>query len=131
LTLTNPSLAFRPKYLLAKGHDEEAIQVLYKIAKFNKAPTPNLTIEDFRLLEEQAASQTSMGSDEPLTATGHRPLTNKEQAKTVITRFIGQFKHLKGFFSTKRMIWLSLTLWIAYVRYNSILHPCSLALSGF
>jgi len=57
-----------------------------------------------------------MGSDEPLTATGHRPLTTKEQAKTVVTRFVGQFKHLKGFFATKRMIWLSLTLWIAYVR---------------
>ncbi|GAA5872979.1 hypothetical protein JCM16303_006899 [Sporobolomyces ruberrimus] len=103
-----------PKFLLAKGHDEEAISVLHKIAKFNKAPTPNLTIEDFRMLEANAASETSMGSDQPLTGAAG-PRTTKEQSKAVITRFIGQFKHLKGFFATKRMIWLSVTLWIAYM----------------
>lgn len=103
-----------PKYLLAKGHDEEAIEVLYKIAKFNKAPVPNLTIEDYRLLEQQALSETSMGSDEPLTGPP-QALNTKQQAKLVLRRFIGQFKHLKGFFATKRMIWLSVTLWIAYM----------------
>ncbi|GAA5909478.1 uncharacterized protein JCM6883_003959 [Sporobolomyces salmoneus] len=104
-----------PKFLLAKGKDEEAIRILYKIAKFNKAPTPNLTIEDFRLLEAHAMSETSMGSDEPLNGPQPTVLNTKQQAKTVLTRFVGQFKHLKGFFATKRMIWLSVTLWIAYM----------------
>ncbi|GAA6001454.1 hypothetical protein JCM5350_000050, partial [Sporobolomyces pararoseus] len=104
-----------PKYLLAKGHDEKAIEVLYKIAKFNKAAVPNLTIEDFRLLEQKALSETSVGSDEPLTGPTHQALTTKQQAKSVIVRFARQFKHLKQLFATKRMIWLSVTLWIAYM----------------
>jgi len=61
-----------------------------------------------------------MGSDEPLTGPTHARNT-KEQGKAVITRFISQFKHLKGFFATKRMIWLSLTLWVAYVSFTDIL----------
>ncbi|GAA6059099.1 hypothetical protein JCM10212_002070 [Sporobolomyces blumeae] len=104
-----------PKFLLAKGHDEKAMDVLYHIAKFNKAPTPNLTIDDFRLLDNHAASEQSVTSDEPLVAGGGQPVDTKTHAKTVLTRFVGQFKHLKGLLSTKRMIWLSVTLWIAYM----------------
>ncbi|GAA6015868.1 hypothetical protein JCM11491_007218 [Sporobolomyces phaffii] len=103
-----------PKFLLAKGHDEEAINVLHSIAKFNKAPPPNLTIDDFKLLDMNASSETSVGSDEPLTGPAG-PRTTKEQGKAVLARFVGSFKHLKGFFATKRMIWLSLSLWIAYM----------------
>ncbi|GAA5846082.1 hypothetical protein JCM3766R1_001361 [Sporobolomyces carnicolor] len=104
-----------PKFLLAKGHDDEAVRVLHKIAAFNKAPQPNLTIEDFRLLESQALSETSVGSDEPLNGPINQTLTTKQQGKVVVKRFISNFKHLKGFFATKRMIWLSVVLWIAYM----------------
>lgn len=37
-----------PKFLLARGREQEAIDVLHKIAEFNGAPTPELTVEDFR-----------------------------------------------------------------------------------
>lgn len=40
-----------PAYLINKGHDEEALRVLYSIAKLNKAPQPQLTMEDFKLIE--------------------------------------------------------------------------------
>lgn len=94
--------------------------MLHKIAAFNKAPQPNLTIEDFRLLESQALSETSVGSDEPLNGPINQTLTTKQQGKVVVKRFISNFKHLKGFFATKRMIWLSVVLWIAYV--SLVLH---------
>lgn len=40
-----------PAYLINKGHDQEALRVLYSIAKLNKAPQPQLTLEDFGLIE--------------------------------------------------------------------------------
>lgn len=40
-------------------------------------------------------------------------------AKIRVKQAVGQFAHLKGFFATKRMIWVSVTLWIAYVRFVS------------
>jgi hypothetical protein len=112
---TNPKLLYSPKFLLAKGKDEEAINVLYKIAAFNRQPQPQLTIDDFRLLDKEYSERESITSDEPL-ATGPRQFTTGEMAKIRLKQAVGQFAHLKGFFATKRMIWVSVTLWIAYVR---------------
>ncbi|GAA6002086.1 MFS transporter [Rhodotorula paludigena] len=103
-----------PKFLLAKGRDEQAIDVLYKIAAFNKQPTPTLTIDDFRLLDKEFAERESITSDEPLQAGPHK-LSTGELTKRRLRQLGGQFKHLKGFFATKRMIWLSVTLWMAYM----------------
>ncbi|GAA5988451.1 hypothetical protein JCM10908_003571 [Rhodotorula pacifica] len=103
-----------PKFLLAKGRDEEAIGVLYKIAAFNKQPSPQLTIDDFRLLDKEYSETGSIASDEPLQA-GTKPLTTMQLAKLRLRQLAGQFKHLKGLFATKRAIWISITLWIAYM----------------
>jgi hypothetical protein len=37
-----------PKFLLSKGREQEAIDVLHKIANFNGCPPPTLTVDDFR-----------------------------------------------------------------------------------
>ncbi|BGP11891.1 hypothetical protein JCM10049v2_007811 [Rhodotorula toruloides] len=103
-----------PKFLLAKGKDEEAIDVLYKIAAFNRQPQPQLTIDDFRLLDKEYSERESITSDEPLSS-GPRQFTTGEMAKIRVKQAVGQFAHLKGFFATKRMIWVSVTLWIAYM----------------
>uniref|UniRef100_A0A0K3CCV8 BY PROTMAP: gi/472583833/gb/EMS21457.1/ MFS transporter, sugar transporter [Rhodosporidium toruloides NP11] n=1 Tax=Rhodotorula toruloides TaxID=5286 RepID=A0A0K3CCV8_RHOTO len=103
-----------PKFLLAKGKDEEAINVLYKIAAFNRQPQPQLTIDDFRLLDKEYSERESITSDEPLSS-GPRQFTTGEMAKIRVKQAVGQFAHLKGFFATKRMIWVSITLWIAYM----------------
>ncbi|BGP20800.1 hypothetical protein JCM10213_008938 [Rhodosporidiobolus nylandii] len=103
-----------PKFLLAKGHDEKALEVLNKIAAFNKAPAPKLTIEDFRVMDAAYAEERSRTSDEPITGAA-KPLTKKELTKSRVAQFVGTFKHLKFLFSTKRMIWLTVTLWIAYM----------------
>lgn len=109
-----PHLSIRPKFLLAKGHDEEAIDVLYKIATFNKQPAPTLTIDDFRLLDKEYAEDRSIHSDDPLNE-GAQRLNAKELTKTRMQQLVGQVKHLKGLFATKRAIWTSISLWIAYV----------------
>ena len=40
-----------PKFLVSKGRDQEAIDVLRKIDKFNKAPMPTLSLEDLQLID--------------------------------------------------------------------------------
>ncbi|GAA5970235.1 hypothetical protein JCM11641_001630 [Rhodosporidiobolus odoratus] len=103
-----------PKFLLAKGHDEAALDVLYKIAKFNKAPPPSLTLEDFRLLDAAYAEEQSRTSDDPINS-APRKLDKRELAKGRVQQILGTFKHLKYLFATKRMIWLTATLWITYM----------------
>lgn len=101
--------------MLAKGRDEEAVDVLYKIAAFNKQPPPQLTIDDFRLLDKEYSESRSIHSDEPLHE-GAKELNTKQLTKSRLRQLVGQFKHLKGLFSSKRAIWISVSLWIAYVR---------------
>ncbi|GAA6019707.1 hypothetical protein JCM10207_009237 [Rhodosporidiobolus poonsookiae] len=103
-----------PKFLLTKGKDEAAIDVLYKIAKFNKAPAPTLTIDDFRLLDAREAEERSRTSDEPLTG-AQVEVDTKGLAKSRIKQAIKQLEHLKVLFNSKRNIWLTVTLWIAYM----------------
>ncbi|CED85516.1 mfs general substrate transporter [Phaffia rhodozyma] len=93
-----------PKFLLSKGRDEEALRVLYNIAEFNKAPVPDLTLEDFHALDKAAGVQNIETHDN--TQTG---------VKTILLKGLNNFSHLKGFFSSKRMIWLTVSLWIAYM----------------
>ena len=44
-----------PKFLLSKGKEQEAIDVLHKIAKFNRAPPPMLTLEMFHQVDAEFA----------------------------------------------------------------------------
>lgn len=41
-----------PKFLLSKGREQEAIDILHKIAKFNGAEPPTLTTDNFREAEQ-------------------------------------------------------------------------------
>ncbi|GAA5851807.1 hypothetical protein JCM8547_000061 [Rhodosporidiobolus lusitaniae] len=103
-----------PKFLIAKGHDSEALEVLYRIAKFNKAAQPNLTIDDFKLLDARAAEEVTQTSDDPITG-GPSQLDTRQLARSRIKQAIGQLAHLKVLFSSKRRIWLTVSLWIAYM----------------
>jgi MFS family permease len=46
-----------PKFLLGKGREQEAIDVLHAIAKFNEAPPPTLTIEHFREIDTERSAE--------------------------------------------------------------------------
>jgi len=91
-----------PKFLLAKGREQEAIDVLHRIAKFNKAPPPLLTVEHFAEIDSSASQYSA--SDAP-TAT----------AKHVIRNFFASFKHLKGLFLHKLQLFIFILLALAYM----------------
>ena len=54
-----------PKYLISRGRDEDAIQVLHNVAKVNKYDC-KFSINDFRALEANHGSQSPNGSGEPI-----------------------------------------------------------------
>ncbi|KAL7940886.1 sugar transporter-like protein [Trichoderma barbatum] len=91
-----------PKFLLGKGREQDAIDVLHKIAKFNSAPAPTLTVEDFREIDR------AMGinpADQVATA----------DAKGVVMRMIKNVSFLKGLFSTKLGTFTFVLLGLAYM----------------
>lgn len=89
-----------PKFLLSKGREAEAIEVLHKIAKFNKAPPPTLTIEDFAAIDRED---------------GQSGATNTATAKHVVRNFINSLKHLKGLFNNKLQSLIFVLLAITYM----------------
>ena len=96
-----------PKFLLGKGKEQQAIDVLHSIAKFNRAPPPTLTIEDFQAIDQEM----SVVSD-PVSVT---PLKTRQQAKSVIMDGIRKLRHLKGLFRTPLMAFTTVIVWIAYM----------------
>ncbi|ETI24010.1 hypothetical protein G647_03379 [Cladophialophora carrionii CBS 160.54] len=91
-----------PKFLLSRGKEAEAIEVLHKIAKFNHAPPPTLSIEYFHAIDE-AASQDS------------GPKTTAALNRNVLKNFVASFKHLKGLFLNRLQLFIWVLLAIAYM----------------
>jgi hypothetical protein len=102
-----------PKFLLAKGHDAHALDVLYSIAKFNRVPQPKLTLDDFDALDfeerskqSRASGYSEAGSDEGLL--GHASASN------VITHFFHMtFGHLKKLFADRMYAYIFVVLAVA------------------
>ncbi|KAL2206298.1 sugar transporter-like protein [Sarocladium strictum] len=93
-----------PKYLISKGRDQDAIDVLHKIAKFNKCAPPTLTIEDFRDLDR------SMGIDPD-----EQPFTDRTNAKGVVMRAVKELSFLKGLFTRKLTCFIFVLLGFTYM----------------
>lgn len=96
-----------PKYLLGKGREQEAIDVLHRIAKFNRTAPPTLTIERFAELDQEQ----SIISD----PTSTTPLSTSANAKRVIRQGFNNVKHLKGLFLTPIGSMITIIIWIAYI----------------
>lgn len=92
-----------PKFLLSKGREQEAIDVLYKIALFNKAPPPTLTVEDFRQIDIDAGTREQ---DSAAKGTG---------ATDIVVRALKGMGFLKELFGKKRQCLAFLVLAIAYM----------------
>lgn len=79
-----------PAYLINRGDDEEAIQVLYSIAETNKAAKPRLTMDDFKMIEQLCAKerrrlraereQASSGDSPNFSVDGPQKTTSSEDA---------------------------------------------------
>ncbi|GIZ44729.1 hypothetical protein CKM354_000792000 [Cercospora kikuchii] len=98
-----------PKFLLSKGHEERAIETLHKIAKFNKAPPPTLTVEMFRAIDET----TTIDSRDSVEPKG--PLNTKQTTKKVVKSFVRSFDNLKALFTNRLQTFIFLLLAVAYM----------------
>ena len=90
-----------PKFLLSRGKEAEAIAVLHKIAEFNKAAPPTLTLADFAEVDRLSG---------PIA-----PRTTAQTTKQVFQNFLGSLKHLKGLFGNKLQLFIFVLLAIAYM----------------
>jgi MFS family permease len=97
-----------PKFLLYRGNDERAVQVLHNVAKFNNR-TCNLTVEEFEALERKFNSSQNQ-SGQPMLGSGAKQLktTLSQKLKLEGDRF-------KILFSTFQMTRLTLLVWLTYI----------------
>ncbi|OAK99194.1 MFS general substrate transporter [Phaeosphaeriaceae sp. SRC1lsM3a] len=98
-----------PKFLLARGREAEAIDVLHKIAKFNRAPAPTLTLEMFRQIEALDPEYATNPSALPAYA------SRAEKNKAVLRNFMKELRRLKGIFTNKLSCFIFILLAIAYM----------------
>ncbi|KAJ4348012.1 uncharacterized protein N0V89_009384 [Didymosphaeria variabile] len=96
-----------PKFLLSRGREAEAIEVLHKIAKFNRALPPTLTLDMFAAIDET-------DSNVSVVPTGG-PQTRAQTAKNVGRGFVKEFARLKGVFANRLQLFIFILLAIAYM----------------
>lgn len=98
-----------PKFLLSKGREQDAIDVLHKIAKYNGQPAPTLTVDDFRDVERI----TNTEQLEEDTAAGTSP-------KDVIFGVFKNLRYLRGLFLSKIPCFTFVLLAVAYMVRHSL-----------
>lgn len=84
-----------PKFLISKGRYEEAIEVLHKIAQFNKEPMPTLTLADFQAIDTE--------------------FENEEHHDVVKIRVVESFTFLRDLFLSKMQCFIFMLLALAYM----------------
>jgi hypothetical protein len=83
-----------PKYLIGRGKEEEAIEVLHKIAKYNKCAPPELTMEHFAAIDQKMGLAPVAGRG------GEGQLTMMQTTKRVVSEGGKRISHLRGLFNT-------------------------------
>jgi MFS family permease len=95
-----------PKFLLYRGQDEKAIEVLHNVAKYNKR-TCTLTLEDLHALERDFDS---IHSDRPMLGGGAAQLKT-----TWVQKLRLEGDRFKILFSNAQMTRLTLLVWLTYI----------------
>lgn len=98
-----------PKYLLYRGKDEEAVQVLHNIAKFNGRQS-TITLEAFAALTDEQSSVGSAETGEVILGAGTKQLKSSfsERAKIELARY-------KLLFANSAIARLTILVWITYM----------------
>lgn len=111
-----------PKFLLSHGREQEAIDVLHKIAYFNKAPPPTLTLEMFQAIDETSSPASSsssvvggVASDSQQLATRGEKLSTARKTQKVLRNFARGLGNLKALFSNPLQAFIFILLAIAYM----------------
>ncbi|KAF2855899.1 sugar transporter-like protein [Plenodomus tracheiphilus IPT5] len=100
-----------PKFLLSRGREAEAIEVLHKIAKFNRVAPPTLTLEMFAAIDEADSQHTGSAVVAPTAG----PQSTAATTKTVLRGFGKELKRLKGIFTNRLSCFIFILLAIAYM----------------
>lgn len=95
-----------PKFLLSKGQDAKAIQVLQYVARFNGRES-KIRMEDFARLSEEDSSMGSDGSGGPILKSKKLKSSFTESVKYELGRF-------RILFSSAIMTRLTILVWITY-----------------
>ncbi|KAL8860874.1 MAG: hypothetical protein Q9178_002629 [Gyalolechia marmorata] len=98
-----------PKYLLYRGKDEKAVEVLYNVAKFNGRQS-TVTMALFEALTEEDSSVSSEGNGRPILGAGppQRKKSFGDKVKTELARY-------KLLFANPTMARLTILVWITYM----------------
>ena len=89
-----------PKFLISKGRDNEAIETLKKIAKFNKVPAPTLTMEDFHRIDLDSTIS---------------PPSGNFKGKSIVADILKHLRNLRGLFLSNIQCFTFILLAIAYM----------------
>lgn len=89
-----------PKYLMGRGRDAEAVEVLHKVARYNGMES-SLKIEHLQAVDERFASDVSHGDVE---APG---VVLDSSARAAIRRKLAGFNgsHVRALFATRKLAW--------------------------
>ncbi|KAL8831759.1 MAG: hypothetical protein Q9191_000687 [Dirinaria sp. TL-2023a] len=98
-----------PKYLLYRGKDEKAVQVMHHIAKFNGRESA-ITMEAFAALTDEDSSIGSRDTGTPILGAGPKQLKTSFGDKVKL-----EFSRYKILFSSATMTRLTILVWITYV----------------
>ena len=97
-----------PKFLIYRGRDEKAVEVLQYIAKFNKKEC-HITNEDFAALEDDSASgSTGQSKGALIGSKDQRTASWGEKFSVELVRF-------KYLFSSRSMAIFTVLVWITYM----------------
>lgn len=98
-----------PKFLLFRGHDERAVQVLHNIARFNKCES-NVSMDIFAALTDDDSSSGRRAIDS--LALGAE---TKEVKKPLARKVKVELRRYRVLFSTAKMARLTILVWIIYI----------------
>ena len=95
-----------PKFLLYRGRDDKAVEVLHKIAKFNGRES-SITLETFDILTTEHASTSYRDAD----------MTTSDAAmdKSMSTMIKNELLRCKILFSSFSLARLTILVWITYI----------------
>lgn len=98
-----------PKFLLSRGQDEKAVEVLHSIALFNKREC-TITTNAFAALTDEGLPNGTPSTDLPILGAGTKQLKHSlgHKAKAELARY-------KVLFSTATMARLTILVWITYM----------------
>lgn len=95
-----------PKYLVYRGYDDKAIEVLQHIAKVNKVES-HVNLEIFQALDDEYSS---IIDDGPMLGAG-----SKQRQTSVKGTIALEFQRYKLLFVNAKMTQLTLLVWLTYI----------------